>query len=163
MTELSLLIQAILLNQTKKKRTSTANCVQRYWSMLEIPQICDTTLSWAIEQSSHFYRNLIKKREAERSKIVVQVNNNLWQTCFSNLCQYQHHLLDGMHLLNQFAKNMQPIDTINDKGFRKMIKQFEPRYTPPARKTVATKYIPKCMKLRKVVLRISWGLLSITH
>ena len=41
------------------------------------------------------------------------------------------------------AKDMQPIDTVNDTGFRNMISVFEPRYTPPDRKTIATHYLPQ--------------------
>ena len=38
---------------------------------------------------------------------------------------------------------MQPYDTINDVGFQHMIAAFQPRYTPPDRKTLATHYIPQ--------------------
>lgn len=41
------------------------------------------------------------------------------------------------------AKDMQPIDTVNDTGFRTMLKKFEPRYIPPDRKTVSTNYLPQ--------------------
>ena len=47
------------------------------------------------------------------------------------------------------AKNMQPIDTIDDKGFRKVLQQFEPRYTPPDYKTVSTKYLPRMFQTEK--------------
>ena len=40
------------------------------------------------------------------------------------------------------VKDMQPLDTVNDAGFCKMIHEFEPRYTPPDRKTIATHYLP---------------------
>ena len=39
-------------------------------------------------------------------------------------------------------KDMQPLDTIDDKGFRHMLHEFEPRYTPPSRKTITTKNLP---------------------
>ena len=32
--------------------------------------------------------------------------------------------------------------TVNNTGFRKMINEFEHRYTPPDRKTIATQYLP---------------------
>lgn len=38
---------------------------------------------------------------------------------------------------------MQPYDTINDVGFQHMITTFQPRYTPPDRKALATQYIPQ--------------------
>ena len=40
-------------------------------------------------------------------------------------------------------KDMQPLDTIDDKGFRHMISQFEQRYMPPSRKTITMKYLPQ--------------------
>ena len=40
-------------------------------------------------------------------------------------------------------KYMQPLDTIDDKGFRHMIHTFEPRYTSPSRKTISTKQLPQ--------------------
>ena len=41
------------------------------------------------------------------------------------------------------AKDMQPLDTVNDTGFRTMLKKFEPRYIPPDRKTLSTHYLPQ--------------------
>ena len=41
------------------------------------------------------------------------------------------------------ARDMQPYDTVNDTGFRHMLKALEPRYLPPDRKTIATTYMPK--------------------
>ena len=38
---------------------------------------------------------------------------------------------------------MQPYDTVNDAGFLKMLHTFEPRYSPPDRKTIACNYMPK--------------------
>ena len=47
------------------------------------------------------------------------------------------------------AKDMQPLDTVNDTGFRKMIHEFAPRYTPPDRKTIATNYLPRMFESEK--------------
>lgn len=44
---------------------------------------------------------------------------------------------------------MQLIDTINDIGFRKMVHTFEPRYTPPDRKTLSTRYLPQMFETEK--------------
>ena len=44
---------------------------------------------------------------------------------------------------------MQPLDTINDPGFRHMLKEFEPRYQPPDRKTIAVNYLPAMYEERK--------------
>ena len=32
-------------------------------------------------------------------------------------------------------------DTVNDLGFRHIVKTFEPHYTPPDRKTISTHYM----------------------
>ncbi len=56
---------------------------------------------------------------------------------------------------------MQPIDTINDPGFRAMIKTFEPRYTPPDRKTPAVKYVPQMHYIEKK--RVSNLISSVQH
>ena len=53
------------------------------------------------------------------------------------------------------AKDMQPIDTIDDKGFRKMLQQFEPRYTPPDCKTVSTKYLPQMFQTEKDCVKLT--------
>ena len=47
------------------------------------------------------------------------------------------------------AKDIQPIDTVNDEGFQAMIKTFEPRYTVPDRKTFAMNYLPKMYATEK--------------
>ena len=47
------------------------------------------------------------------------------------------------------AKDMQPIDTVNDTGFRKMLKKFEPRYIPPDWKTISSKYLPQMFETAK--------------
>lgn len=41
-------------------------------------------------------------------------------------------LTDG--IMYFILKDIQPLDTIDDVGFRHMIKEFEPRYTPPQEK-----------------------------
>ena len=41
------------------------------------------------------------------------------------------------------AKDCRPYDTVNDAGFCKMLNVFEPRYTVPDRKTIATHYVPQ--------------------
>ena len=58
------------------------------------------------------------------------------------------------------AKDMQPLDTVNDTGFRKMIHEFEPRYTPPDRKTIATHYLPQMFENEK--RRIQEAVSSVT-
>ena len=39
------------------------------------------------------------------------------------------------------AKDGQPLDTVNDKGFSHLLISFEPRYTPPDRKTITNHYL----------------------
>ena len=41
------------------------------------------------------------------------------------------------------AKDGQPLDTVNDKGFRHLLSSLEPRYTPPDRKTITNHYLPE--------------------
>ncbi len=48
------------------------------------------------------------------------------------------------------AKDMQPYSTVNDCGFRHLLQVLEPRYTPPDRKLLATKYMPALYEQEKV-------------
>ena len=41
------------------------------------------------------------------------------------------------------AKDGQPLDTVNDKGFHQLLTSFEPMYTPPDRKTITNHYLPE--------------------
>ena len=41
------------------------------------------------------------------------------------------------------AKDMEPVSTVNNPGFCHMLKVFQPRYTPPDRKTLRQNYLPK--------------------
>lgn len=47
------------------------------------------------------------------------------------------------------AKDMLPISTVNDHGFRQMLQKFDPRYTPPDRTTFARNYIPALYEQEK--------------
>ena len=47
------------------------------------------------------------------------------------------------------ARDMQPYDTVNDVGFRQMLKVLEPRYFPPDRKTISTRYFPKLFETER--------------
>lgn len=48
---------------------------------------------------------------------------------------------------------MLPIDTVNDSGFRNMLKEFEPRYQLPDRKTIANNYLPAMFEEQKKLVR----------
>ena len=37
---------------------------------------------------------------------------------------------------------MQPIGTVNDPVFRRLLHELEPQYVPPDRKTIAPNYMP---------------------
>ena len=50
------------------------------------------------------------------------------------------------------SKDMQPLDTIDDKGFRHLLQTFEPRYIPPLRKTITTKYFPQMFESQKACI-----------
>ena len=41
------------------------------------------------------------------------------------------------------AKDMQALDMVDDSGFWHLLKTCEPRYDPPSRKTLTTKYLPQ--------------------
>ncbi len=59
---------------------------------------------------------------------------------------------------------MQPIDTVDDRGFRRLLQTFESRYSPPSRKTLTVKYLPQkfeieCAKVKQEVCKcISYAL-----
>ena len=44
------------------------------------------------------------------------------------------------------------IDTVNDSGFRSMLKEFEPRYQVPDRKTIACNYLPAMYEEQKKLI-----------
>ena len=45
---------------------------------------------------------------------------------------------------------MQPLDTVDDSGFWNLLQSFEPRYDPPSRKTITTKYLPQMFEGEKM-------------
>ena len=47
------------------------------------------------------------------------------------------------------AKDMHPLDTMDEKGFHHLLQSFEPRYNPPSRKMITTKYMPQMYKGEK--------------
>ena len=51
------------------------------------------------------------------------------------------------------AKDMQPLDTVDDRGFRHLVHSFEPRYDPPSRKTLTTKYLPQLFEGEKANIK----------
>ena len=48
------------------------------------------------------------------------------------------------------AKDMQLLDTVEDTGFFHLLQSFEPRYDPPSRKTITTKYLPQMFEGEKM-------------
>ena len=59
------------------------------------------------------------------------------------------------------ARDMQPFDTVNDPGFRHLLRELEPRYVPPDRKTIAIHYMPSLFDRQKE--RIHQQLSGITN
>ena len=59
-----------------------------------------------------------------------------WQKLTQSICYF-------------IAKDMNPVATVNGIGFRRMIKEFEPRYVVPDRKTLQTNFIPKMYERKK--------------
>ena len=110
-------------------------------------------------QSSHKAEFKVLQ-QSEKHK---DTGNNIQQTVKGMLQQTTPLLRDTLtqSVCYFVAKDMQPIDTINDKGFQAMIKKFEPRYTPPDRKTLSTKYLPQMYETEKK--RISSLLGSAQH
>ena len=53
------------------------------------------------------------------------------------------------------ACDMQPYDTVNDEGFRHMLKVIEPRYSPPDRKTIANTYFPKLYEAGREKVKVN--------
>ena len=59
-----------------------------------------------------------------------------WQKLTQSICYF-------------IAKDMNPVATVNGVGFRRMIKEFEPCYVVPDRKTLRTNFIPKMYEHEK--------------
>ena len=59
-----------------------------------------------------------------------------WQKLTQSICYF-------------IAKDINPVATINSVGFRRLIKEFEPRYVVPNRKTLRTNFIPKMYEREK--------------
>ena len=68
--------------------------------------------------------------ESTVSSTAMKVTNPRWKALTESVCYF-------------IAKDMQPLSTINDTGFLHMLKKFEPRYTPPDRKTLTLNHMPK--------------------
>ena len=47
------------------------------------------------------------------------------------------------------TKDMQPLDTVEDKGFLHLLHTLEPRYQPPSRKTLSVNYLPSIYEREK--------------
>ena len=62
-----------------------------------------------------------------------------WKRLTSAVCQF-------------LAKDLVPIDTVNDAGFRSMLKVFEPRYTLPDRTTFSRHYLPSLYQKQKALV-----------
>ena len=58
----------------------------------------------------------------------IDKHNSRWKKLTDAICYF-------------IAKDMMPFDTVNDPGFKHMVKTFKPLYTPPDRKTIATHYM----------------------
>ena len=62
-----------------------------------------------------------------------------WKKLTSAVCQF-------------LARDLVPIDTVNDTGFRNMLKVFEPRYTLPDRTTFSRHYLPSLYQKQKAIV-----------
>ena len=62
-----------------------------------------------------------------------------WKKLTSAVCQF-------------LARDLFPIDTVNDAGFRNMLKVFEPGYTLPDRTTFSRHYLPSLYQKQKATV-----------
>ena len=127
------------LEPDKKKRTQV-HC-----------KLCPKVLKYAGNTTNlrfHLELNQYKQLQSAKTKEVVthqktqpikdffehatplSTSSPRWNTLTQAICYF-------------IAKDMLPIGTINDPGFRKMIREFEPCYNPPDSKTLAVKYLPQ--------------------
>ena len=65
-----------------------------------------------------------------REQFPIVRSSPLWNKLTNSICYF-------------ITKDMQPYDTVNDKGFQHLLHTFQPRYTPPDCKTLATHYVPQ--------------------
>ena len=120
------------------------------------------------------------EKETARKRVADTVAGDKRQRLIGDCLEMQSPIIRSSPLWNKLtnsisyfiAKDMQPHDTINDVEFRHMIATFQPRYTPPDRKTLATHYIPrmfivkqqgsnnKYLKLNTLLLQRTYGLLG---
>ena len=78
----------------------------------------------------------------------IQTNAGPKQQSIKVALQAMHPLPRSSHRFKQLteavcyfiAKDGQPLDTVNNKGFCHLINVLEPRYTPPDRKTIMNNY-----------------------
>ena len=92
--------------------------------------------------------------ETLNSLTPISQSSNQWIQLTKSICYFM-------------VKDMQPYNTVNNAGFLKTVHAFEPRYSPPDRKTIACNYMPKLYETeRKHVTRLlkstDNGLYSIT-
>jgi len=59
-----------------------------------------------------------------------------WKSLTNSVCQF-------------LARDLVPIDMVNDTRFQNMLKVFEPRYTPPDRTRFSRNYLPSLYQKEK--------------
>ena len=99
-------------------------------------------------------KSTAKQGETQRSIVKA------FQTCEPLPCGSQRwkRLTDAV--CSCVAKDSLPLDSVNDPGFRFMLKTFEPRYNPPDRKALSTHYMVELYQREKskVADQISRGM-----
>ena len=61
------------------------------------------------------------------------------------------------------VRDMQPFDTVNDSGFQHILREFEPCYVPPDRKTIPCNYMPCLFAIERTKDRVRQQLSGITN
>ena len=83
--------------------------------------------------SSHMQPTLV---ESFKAQTLLPHTSHRWKGITDSVCYF-------------LAKDMMPYDTVNAAGFRHMLRETEPRYVSPDRKSVATNYMPKLYEREK--------------
>ena len=116
----------------------------------------NTSNMWLHLSNAHPNDFALMEKEASSVKKKTLSNSNRGNTTGVGVQQQFPVLFEGQKPLNKsnpkwkkltdsicyfLAKDMMPFDTVNDPGFKHLLNAFEPRYTPPDRKTIGTRYI----------------------
>ena len=99
---------------------------------------------------------LLKSKPSEQTKVVkLPKGQSSIEESFGKmmLAQSSTRWKNLTSAVSQFlARDLVPIDTVNDPGFRKMLKMFEPRYALPDWTTFSRHYLPSLHHKQKAIV-----------